>query len=103
MTIEKKTIALGWRVYGLGVMALGITCLAFRDFNPGQPVPKDFPARAILVYAAGAFMVAAGAAIQWRRATVWSAAALTAYYTLFVLILMNGPLLLAHYAEYGTY
>jgi len=103
MTMGKKTIALGWRVYGLGVMALGLTCLAFRDFDPGQPVPKDFPARAILALAAGAFMVVAAAAIQWRRATVWSAAALTAYYTLFVVILMNGPLLLAHYAEYGTY
>ena len=103
MTSEKTTIAFGWRVYGLGIMALGLTCLAFGDFNPGQPVPKDFPARTILAYAAGAFMLAAGAAIQWRRTTVWSAAALTAYYTLFVLILMNGPLLLAHYAEYGTY
>ena len=103
MIAEKTTKAYGWRVYGLGVMALGLACLAFRDFNPGQPVPKDFPARAILAFAAGAFMLAAGAAIQWRRATVWSAAALTVYYTLFVLILMNGPVLLAHYAEYGTY
>ncbi len=25
----------GWRVYGLGVMALGMTCLAFGDFDPG--------------------------------------------------------------------
>jgi uncharacterized membrane protein len=103
MTSEKTTIAFGWRVYGLGIMALGLTCLAFGDFNPGQPVPKDFPVRAILAFAAGAFMLAAGAAIQWRRTTVWAAAALTAYYALFVLILMNGPLLLAHYAEYGTY
>jgi uncharacterized membrane protein len=103
MTSEKSTRAFGWRVYGLGVMALGLTCLAFRDFNPGQPVPKDFPVRTVLAYAVGAFMLAAGAAIQWRRATVWSAAALTVYYTLFVLILMNGPVLLAHYAEYGTY
>ena len=103
MTSEKTAKAFGWRVYGLGVMALGLTCLAFGDFNPGQPVPKDFPARAILALAAGAFMVAAAAAIQWRRTAAWAAAALTAYYTLFVLILMNGPVLLAHYAEYGTY
>ena len=48
-------------------------------------------------------MAVAGAAIQWRRASAWSAAALTAYYTLFVLILMDGPVLLAHYAEYGAY
>jgi uncharacterized membrane protein len=103
MTSKKTTRAFGWRVYGLGVMAIGLASLAFRDFDPGQPVPKAFPARTALVYAAGAFMVVAATAIQWRRATLWSAAALTAYYTLFVLILMNGPLLLAHYAEYGTY
>jgi uncharacterized membrane protein YphA (DoxX/SURF4 family) len=103
MASEKSAIGFGWRVYGLGVMALGLTCLAFRDFNPGQPVPEHFPARAILALAAGVFMVVAGVAIQWRRATVWSAAALTFYYTLFVLILMNGPVLLAHYAEYGAY
>jgi hypothetical protein len=103
MTAEKTTIAFGWRVYGLGVMALGLTCLAFGDFNPGQPVPQHFPARTALAYAAGAFMVVAAAGLQWRRTATWAAAALTAYYTLFVLILMNGPLLLAHYAEYGTY
>src|SRR5271168_5036373 len=99
MTAGKTTMAFGWRVYGLGVMALGLTCLAFGDFNPGQPVPEHFPARTILAYAAGVFMVAAGAGLQWRRTTIWAAAALTAYYTLFVLILMNGPVLLAHYAE----
>ena len=103
MTSAKTTKAFGWRVYGLGVMALGLTCLAFRDFDPGQTVPKDFPARAILALAAGVFMVAASAAIQWRRTVAWAAAALTFYYTLFVLILMNSPLLLAHYAEYGAY
>ena len=103
MTAEKTAIAFGWRIYGLGVMALGLTCLAFRDFNPGQPVPQGFPARTALAYAAGVFMAVAGAAIQWRRASAWSAAALTAYYTLFVLILMDGPVLLAHYAEYGAY
>ena len=33
----------------------------------------------------------------------WGAAALTAYYTLIVLILMNGCLLLKHYGEFDTY
>ncbi len=53
MTAEKTTMAFGWRVYGLGVMALGMACLAFGDFDPGQPVPKHFPARTALAYAAG--------------------------------------------------
>jgi uncharacterized membrane protein len=103
MTAEKNGMAFGWRVYGLGAMALGIVCLAFGDFHPGQPVPKDFPDRAALAYAAAAFMLVAGAVVEWRRTTAWGAAALTAYFGLIVVIVMNGRVLLGHYAEYGTY
>jgi uncharacterized membrane protein len=103
MTAEKTTMAFGWRVYGLGVMALGIACLAFGDFDPGQPVPGHFPARTALAYAAGAFMVVAAAAVEWRRTAAWGAAALTVYYALFVVILMNGRLLLRDYAIFVTY
>jgi uncharacterized membrane protein YphA (DoxX/SURF4 family) len=103
MIAEKTTMAFGWRVYGLGVMALGMVCLAWGNFDPGQPVPKDFPDRAALAYAAAAFMLVAGAAIEWRRTTTWGAAALTVYYTLIVVCLMNGRLVPAHYAEFGTY
>jgi uncharacterized membrane protein len=56
-----------------------------------------------LAYCAGAFMVVAAAAIEWRRTAVWGAAALTGYYAVFVLLLMNGRLLLSGYAVYGTY
>ncbi len=103
MTAQKTTRALGVHVYGLGVMALGMLCLAWGDFVLGQPVPKDFPARSALAYAAGAFMLVTGAAVEWRRTAAWGAAALAAYYALVVVILMNGPVLLAHYAEYGSY
>jgi len=93
----------GWRVYGLGVMALGIASLAFGAFDPGQPVPANFPARTALAYAAAAFMVVAAAAVEWRRTTAWGAAALTVYYTLFVVILMDGRLLLTQYGVFVTY
>jgi uncharacterized membrane protein YphA (DoxX/SURF4 family) len=101
--IEKTTMAFGWRVYGLGVMALGLVCLAWGDFDPGQPVPKGFPDRATLAFAAAAFMLVAGAAVEWRRTAAWGGAALSAYYALVVVILMNGRLVLAHYAEFGSY
>jgi uncharacterized membrane protein YphA (DoxX/SURF4 family) len=103
MTAEKTTMVFGWRVYGLGVMAMGMLCLAWGDFILGQPVPKDFPDRSALAYAAGAFMLVAGATIEWRRTVAWSAAALTAYYAFIVVVLMNGRVVLAHYAEFGTY
>jgi len=63
MTAEKTTMAFGWRVYGLGVMALGMVCPAWGDFDLGQPVPKDFPDRTALAYAAAAFMLVAGTAV----------------------------------------
>jgi uncharacterized membrane protein len=103
MTAEKTTTALGWRVYGLGVIALGVTDLVFGDFNPGQTVPQGFPGRTALAYAAGVFMLVAGAAVEWRRTTAWAAAAITCYYAVFVILLMNGRLLLTGYAVYGTY
>jgi uncharacterized membrane protein len=100
MTAEKT---FGWRIYGLGVMALAIVCLAWGGFDQGQPVPKDLPGRTTLAYAAAAFMLIAGAAVELRRTVSWGAAALTAYYTIIVVILMNGRLLLTHYAGYGIY
>jgi hypothetical protein len=103
MTAGKTPMGFGWRIYGLGVMALGMIGLAWGDFVVGQPVPKSFPDRTALAYAAAAFMLAAGAAIAWRRTTAWGAAALTAYYALIVVTLMNGRLVLAHYGVYGTY
>jgi len=103
MKTEKTTTVFGSRVYGAGVAALGLACLAFGDFDPGQAVPKDFPARTALAYCAGVFMVVAAAAIEWRRTAIWGAGALVGYYSVLVLLLMNGRLLLRGYAAYGTY
>ena len=101
MTAEKP--AFGRYVYGLGVMALAAVSLAWRNFDPGQPVPKSFPDRAVLVYAAALFMLIAGAAVLWRRTAAWGAAALAAYFALIVVIVMDGRGVIAHYAEYGSY
>jgi uncharacterized membrane protein YphA (DoxX/SURF4 family) len=103
MTTQKITAGFGWRVYGLGVIALSVVCLAWGNFDPGQPVPKDFPDRTVLAYAAAAFMLVAGAAVEWRRTTAWGAAALAAYYTLVVVLLMNARVVVANYKEFGSY
>jgi uncharacterized membrane protein YphA (DoxX/SURF4 family) len=103
MTTEKPTLNFGWRVYGLGVIAMAVLCLAFGTFDPGQPVPKSFPARTDLAYAAAVYMLVCGAALEWRRTLAWGAAALAAYYTLVVIVLMNGHVLLRHYAEFLAY
>ena len=103
MTEEKAAMDLGRRVWGLGVMALAGVCLAWGDFDPGQPVPKGLPDRAALAYGVAAFMLVAGAAVQWRRTAAWAAAALAGYYGLIVVVLMNGRLAPAHFAEFGLY
>jgi uncharacterized membrane protein len=103
MTTEKRTMSFGWRVYGLGMMALGITSLAFRDFDPGQPVPEHFPYRTILAYVAGVFIAVAAVAVELRRTVAWGGAALAIYYGLFVVFLLDGSRLLTHYSEYGIY
>lgn len=94
---------LGWRVFGAGVMMLGLVGLAFGDFLLGQPVPKDFPFRTTLAYAAAALIIAAGAALEWPRTTARAAVTLAAYYIVVVILLMNGRVLLAHFSEYGIY
>jgi len=103
MTTSKQATDFGWRAYGVGVMALGIVCLAFGDFHPGQPVPKDFPARTALAYAVAAFMLVAGAAVASRRTVARGSLAITAYFALVVVLLMNGRVLLAHHAEFLPY
>jgi uncharacterized membrane protein len=102
-TADEKRLGFGRRVYGLGVMALGLASLAFKEFDPGQPVPDHFPYRTVLAYVAGAFIVVAAGAIEWRRTTAWGAAALAVYYGVFVVIVLDGRQLPAHYAEYGIY
>lgn len=103
VSAERTVPIFGWRVYGLGIVALGMVCLAFGDFHPGQPVPKDFPARTALAYAAAVFMFFAGVAVEWRRMTAHAAAALTAYFALVVVLVMNGSVLIAHYEQFGPY
>jgi len=42
---NSSAMAFGWRAYGLGVMAIGVVCLAWRDFEPGEAVPTNLPDR----------------------------------------------------------
>ena len=103
MTPEQTPMALGGRVLGVGVMALAVVCLVWGGFDPGQPVPKDFPGRAVLAGIAAVFMLVAGAAVAWRRTAAWGGAALAFYFGVVVVVLMNGRVVLSHYAEFGSY
>ena len=102
MTAEKSTMAFGWRVYGLGVMALGVVCLVWRSLVLGQTVPDGFPGRIAVVCAAGMLMLIAGAAMEWRRSAAWGAMGLSVY-TLVMMVVLNGPVLPHNYRALGAY
>lgn len=101
--VEQKPTQFGCRVYGLGIIALGLIGFVWGDFISGQPVPKWFPERTTLAYAAAAFMLVSGAAIEWRKTVAWAAAALTVYYGLAVLLLENGNVILKNLTVFGAY
>ena len=100
--MNMTTTPFGWRVYGAGIMALGLACLASADFVVGQPLPKAFAYRAALAFATAAFLLAAGAALEWRRTTSRAAAAIAAAYALIVLA-MDVPAIVANPGIYGIY
>src|SRR5262249_29242449 len=94
---------IGRYVYGLGIIALALVCLAVGDFDPGQPVPKTLPDRTLLAYAAAVFMLTAGAAVDGRRTAAWAGAALAFYFGVVVWLVMNGRVLLAHPDNFLVY
>jgi uncharacterized membrane protein len=100
---EPTNMNFGFRVYGIGIIALGVVCLASRDFVLSQVIPDNFAHRTALAYGGGAFMLAAGAAIEWPRVTPMAAAALVVFYCLVVLIPIDLPYIFSNSAVYGTY
>jgi uncharacterized membrane protein YphA (DoxX/SURF4 family) len=76
------------RIFGLAGVALGVIGLVWGDFaEVWQPVPKDLPGRTALAYAVAIAFLIAGMAMQWRRSAGFGALALTALYTLGVILL----------------
>ena len=79
----------GWRIYGFGIIALSLVGFVWARIS-GQPVPKWFPERAALAYAAAASGARRVALPNGARRQAWAAAALLVYYGLVVLLLENG-------------
>ena len=93
-------MALGRRVFGLGVIAMGAVALAL---GGAGTLPAGLPSHVALGYAAAVFLVLAGAALQWRRSAPWAAGAVAAYYGVVVLGLMSAREVAAHYREFLVY
>lgn len=100
---DNTRIEIGWRILGLGIIASAVIGFVWSDFVSGQPVPKWFPERTAFAYAAAAFMLAAGAGLEWRRTIRWASMALIAYYGLIVFLLENGRVIAKNATVYGAY
>lgn len=100
---DNRAIEFGWRVFGLGIVAFGIAGFVWGDFISGQPVPKWFPERLALAYAAAAFMLVTGIGLAWRKTVTGAAAAISVYYAFIVVLLMNGNVILKNLTVFGAY
>jgi uncharacterized membrane protein len=83
-----RQMKVGIWFYGLGTALTGILDIAWGQFDAShQPINslgKDIPGQHILAYVAGAWLVAAGVAILWRRGARFGAAASAIAYLTFV-------------------
>jgi uncharacterized membrane protein YphA (DoxX/SURF4 family) len=95
--------ALGYRVYGLGAVALGLVGLAFGDFaSVWQPVPAGLPSRTEIAYAVAVLFLLAGLAINWRGTAKAGAALLTVLYIVCV-VLLHLPRIVGHPGVFVTW
>ena len=94
-------IAFGRRVYGLGVIGLGLVELAYGAFaSVWLPVPAHIPAYHIPAYGSAGVLILAGLAINVSRAAATAALTLAAFFAAWMLVLLL-PLTLATPAAWG--
>ena len=78
---------LGIFVFGLATIAAGVINLVWGNFEaahqPIQSFGEDIPGRGILAHVTAAWLIAAGAAMLWRRTARAGAAAAAAIYLIF--------------------
>lgn len=87
---------IGYRVYGLGALALGIIGIVWADFaSVWQPVPAHVPQREGLAYLVAATEALSGLALLWRRTAASGAIALAILFAIGV-VLLHVPKVVAH-------
>jgi hypothetical protein len=85
--MENRQMKVGVWFYGMGTALTGILNIVWGEFDtshqPIQSLGKNFPEQ-LLAYVAGAWLVAAGLAILWRRSARVGAAASAIAYLIFM-------------------
>jgi len=83
MTKSERDSNIGCRVFGLAALVFGLITLAWHDYN-GWHLPR------YVAFAAGAAEIVGGAAMQFRPARKWGAAALGAVFLAFAFGCVRG-------------
>jgi hypothetical protein len=85
--MEDRQVKVGIWFYGISTVLTGILDIVWGDFDashqPIQSLGVGLPARHILAYVAGVWLVTAGVAILWRRSAKIGAAASAVAYLVF--------------------
>jgi uncharacterized membrane protein YphA (DoxX/SURF4 family) len=94
---------LGYRVYGLAALGLGVIGLVWADFAlVWQPVASDVPHRTILAHLVAMTEVLAGLAMLWRRTAASGAIVLAILFAIGV-VLLHLPKVVAHPLAIGPW
>ena len=94
---------IGYRVYGLAVLGLGVAGLVWADFAlVWQPVASDVPHRTVLAYLVAVTEVLSGLAMLWRRTAASGAIVLAILFAIGV-VLLQLPRVAAHPLAIGPW
>jgi uncharacterized membrane protein len=95
-SVEGKAIGIasvGHVVFAITLIALGIMDLMKQNFAAiWQPVPKDFPARTVLIYLCGLIPLAAGLGLLLQRTVALAARVLLIFVLLWLALLRVPPI-----------